>query len=80
MDGVMRRPTQFAPRLLSGEQRVRLYGRLPDAVKDGLLAIARSEHKSMSWVIEEVIIRYFKLRKPKYAAVKRTVGKRRMAA
>ena len=66
-DYLMKRKTiQQAPRLLDGSIRVKLYGRLPDEVKEGLRDIAHHERKSMSWVIEEVIIRYFRLDKPKY--------------
>lgn len=38
------------------------YGRLPEDIKEGLRAIARMEGKSMSWVKEEIIIEFFKLR------------------
>jgi hypothetical protein len=58
-----------APRLASGKMRVRLYGRLPDSVKEGLRGIALAEGKSMSWVIEEVLIDYFVLDVPKYKLV-----------
>lgn len=56
----------IAPRLANGESRVNDYGRLPDAIKEGLRAIAKAEGKSMSWVKEEVLIDYFDLRQPKY--------------
>ena len=58
---------KIAPKLLNGDPRVHLYGRLPDAVKEGLRRIARKENKSMSWVIEEVIIDYFSLPVPNYS-------------
>lgn len=57
---------EIAPRLANGDIRVRLYGRLPEAVKEGLRGIAQRERKSMGWVIEEVIIDYFGLKRPKY--------------
>jgi hypothetical protein len=62
----------IAPRLASGERRVNDYGRLPLEVKEGLRAIAKSEKKSMSWVKEQVIIRFFQLHKPEYVKTKRT--------
>lgn len=62
----------IAPRLADGRSRVTDYGRLPEDIKEGLRKIARMERKSMSWVKEEVIIRYFKMRRPEYA----TNGKR----
>jgi hypothetical protein len=61
-----RRPRIIAPQLANGESRVKDYGRLPESVKEGLRDIARHEGKSMSWVKEQVIIRYFKLDKPEY--------------
>lgn len=63
---IMTKRRKIAPLLRNGDPRVRLYGRLPDAVKEGLRRIAKSERKSMSWVIEEVIIDYFELPIPKY--------------
>jgi len=62
-----RRPRQIAPRLANGHSRIQWGGRLPDYVKDGLRKIARSENKSMSWVMEEVVIEFFDLARPKYA-------------
>jgi hypothetical protein len=55
-----------APYLIGRTPRVRLYSGLPDEIKEGLRDIARHEHKSMSWVVEEMIIDYFSLRRPKY--------------
>lgn len=59
-------PRIIAPRLFGGVKRENYGGRLPPHVKDGLRLIAKQENKSMSWVMEEVIIRYFKMRTPKY--------------
>lgn len=59
-------PRIIAPRLASGVSRENYGGRLPPHVKQGLRLIATQENKSMSWVMEEVIIRYFKMRTPKY--------------
>ena len=61
----------IAPRLLNGKARVPQYGRLPEEIKEGLRKIARMEGKSMSWVVEEVIIRYFKMRRPQYCTTRR---------
>ena len=59
-------PRQIAPKLASHDCRERLYGRLPANVKAGLRAIARKEGKSMSWVVEEVVIDYFGMKTPRY--------------
>jgi hypothetical protein len=57
---------QIAPRLANGDSRVSFGHGLPESIKNGLRSIARRERKSMSWVMEEVIIDYFKLARPKY--------------
>lgn len=57
---------EIAPRLASGDSRLIYGGRLPEAVKTGLAAIAKRENKSVSWVLEQVVIDYFGLRRPKY--------------
>jgi hypothetical protein len=62
---------QIAPRLASGRSRVPFGHGLPDAIKDGIRAIATHERKSMSWVMEEAIIDYFGLRPPKYKKAKK---------
>jgi hypothetical protein len=56
----------IAPRLTNGDSRVNFGSRLPEPIKEGLRSIARKENKSMSWVMEEVIIDYFGFRKPRY--------------
>jgi predicted transcriptional regulator len=63
-------PRQIAPRLASGESRINWGGRLPSHVKAALRVIARDEKKSMSWVMEEVVIDYFSLKRPKYRSRK----------
>lgn len=62
----------IAPRLANGESRVNFGGRLPDYVKEGIRAIARHERKSMSWTMEEIIIRYFGFKQPKYVERKKS--------
>jgi hypothetical protein len=57
---------RIAPRLLSGDKRDNYTGGLPPEVKEGLYKIAEKEGKSVSWVLEQVIIDYFGLKKPKY--------------
>lgn len=64
---------RIAPRLANGDSRVKDYGRLPEEVKEGLRAIAKSEGKSMSWVKEEIIIQYFGLKVPRYIKEKSNV-------
>lgn len=56
----------IAPRLASGDCRVGFGHGLPREIKEGLRAIAKQEGKSMSWVMEEVIIDYFGMSRPKY--------------
>lgn len=56
----------IAPRLANGDTREAFGHGLPPEVKDGLRAIARRERKSMSWVLEQVIIQYFHLPEPVY--------------
>ena len=60
----------IAPRLFSGDSRERTFNRLPYEIKGGLQHIAAQENKSVSWVLEEIIIDYFGFRRPKY--IKRT--------
>jgi len=56
----------IAPRLANGDRRVGFGHGLPPHIKEGIRAIARDENKSMSWVMEEVIIDYFGMKRPKY--------------
>jgi hypothetical protein len=57
----------IAPRLADGRCRVNFGSRMPEGIKEGLRKIARTEARSMSWVVEEVIIRYFHMKRPEYA-------------
>lgn len=57
---------QIAPRLASGKSRESWGGRLPEGIKYGLYQIAHQQGKSVSWVMEEVIIRFFDLEEPVY--------------
>lgn len=61
----------IAPKLASGDSRVRDYGSLAEEIKEGIRAIAKAEGKSMSWVKEEVLIDYFNLKRPKYKEKRR---------
>lgn len=65
-----RKPKQIAPRLANGEARVPFGHGLPETIKEGLRGIAQKENKSMSWVMEQVIIDYFGLRTPRYVKAK----------
>lgn len=56
----------IAPRLFSGDKRESIGHGLPPEIKAGIRRIAASENKSLSWVLEQVIIDYFGLRRPKY--------------
>ncbi len=67
---------RIAPLLADGTSRVKDYGRLPEAVKEGLRAIAAAEGKSMSWVKEEIIIDWFDLPKPQYKNFNREQDRR----
>ena len=62
----------IAPRLANGESRVPFGHGLPDYIKEGLRSIAAHEKKSMSWVMEEVIIDYFGMKRPKYITRRKT--------
>lgn len=70
-----RRPRQIAPRLASGEIRESIGHGLPPHIKQGVRMIAARENRSVSWVLEQVIIAYFGLKKPEYVARKTEDGK-----
>ena len=71
------KPRHIAPRLASGERRESFGHGLPPTIKAGLRAIAARENRSMSWVMEEVIIDYFKLKRPEYIGREEGPVKRR---
>jgi hypothetical protein len=60
------RKRTIAPRLANGTRRVGFGHGLPEQIKEGLRTIAQKENQSMSWVMEQVIIKYFGFREPKY--------------
>lgn len=59
-------PRIIAPRLYNGDSRESIGHGLPPRIKAGIKLIAKRENKSVSWVLERVIIEYFKLPEPKY--------------
>lgn len=67
------KPRQIAPRLASGEKREQGGHRLPPHIKQAFRMIAVKENRSMSWVLENVIIEYFGLRPPAYVKGKEVV-------
>jgi hypothetical protein len=59
-----KRPRTFAPRLTSGDCREVFWCCFPPEVKDGIQQIARIEHKSANWVMEEAVYSFFGLERP----------------
>ena len=64
---------RIAPRLASGDPRDRLYNGLPPEVKKGLKLAAARENISVSWMLEQIIIDHFGLRRPLYLKPKTTL-------
>jgi hypothetical protein len=64
----MNRRKQICPRLYKGIREGNFH-RLPYEIKRSLMNIARDENKSMSWVLEQVIIDYFQLDVPRYKKI-----------
>jgi hypothetical protein len=59
-------PKEIAPRLYNGKCRINWGGGLPENIKEGLKLIARKENRSVSWVMERLVIEYFNLPRPRY--------------
>jgi hypothetical protein len=57
---------QIAPRLANGDSRESFTHGLPPGIKAGLKAIAKMEGESVSWALEQSLIRFFKLPQPRY--------------
>jgi hypothetical protein len=57
---------QIAPRLASGDSRENWGGRLPEDVKYALYLVARRERKSVSWLMEEIVLGHFGFKTPDY--------------
>jgi len=56
----------IAPRLYNNHIRIKFGHGLPEEIKEGLKEIARKDNISMSYLLEEIIIDYFNLPRPKY--------------
>jgi hypothetical protein len=68
----------IAPRLADGRCRVPFGHGLPEEIKEGLRKIARLENKSMSWVMEQVIVEFFHMKSPEYVpSAKKALVKQR---
>lgn len=52
---------KYAPRLAKNTIRVTFGSRMAPKVKEALRTIAKHENKSMSWVVEQVVIDYFSM-------------------
>ncbi len=63
---IVKKSRIIAPRLFSGERRESIGHGLPPEIKAGIKAIAKRKNESVSWVLEQIIIRYFNLPKPQY--------------
>jgi hypothetical protein len=50
------RHRRIAPRLTSGERRIASGNALPPVLKFALRVIAEQENRSLSWVIEEILL------------------------
>jgi len=70
----MKRTRTIAPRLFNGTCRIPIGHGLPEEIKKGLKDIAVEENESASWVLEQVIIDYFGLKKPRYVVRKKGNG------
>lgn len=66
MPSKKRKPKVIAPRLASGDSRETIGHGLPPWIKEGVRDIALKENKSVSWVLETIIIEYFGFEKPEY--------------
>lgn len=56
----------IAPRLASGEKRESIGHGLPPNIKQAIRMISVRENKSVSWVLEQMIVKGFGLKKPEY--------------
>jgi hypothetical protein len=61
-----RKPRTIAPRLASGHVRVPIAHALPPHIKQAVAMIAVSKNQSVSWALEQLIIRGYKIEVPEY--------------
>jgi hypothetical protein len=66
-----RGPKRIAPRLANGERRDHYTGGLPPDIKQGLQMRAVAEGKSLSWMLEQDLIRLYRMDKPEYVPPKK---------
>lgn len=66
----IKKSKEISPRLIHG-WRDGISHRLPHYVKEGLKDIARMENKSVGWVLEEIIIKFFGFKRPQYKTRKK---------
>lgn len=57
---------EIAPRLVNGDCRLNVSLNLPPDIKEALRYVARKDRKSVSWLLEFVIIQYFEFDEPEY--------------
>jgi hypothetical protein len=57
---------EIAPRLVNGNSRLNVSLNLPPDIKEALRYVAFKDRKSVSWLLEFVIIQYFEFDEPEY--------------
>jgi len=65
-----RRPRRIAPRLRSGDSREPVGHGLPPHIKQALKMIAAARNESLSWLLEQALVKYFGQTRPDYVAPK----------
>lgn len=66
-----KKPRRIAPRLASGDSRVSCGHGLPENIKKALQMIAVARGQSLSWVLEQELIKRFNLERPEYRLPKK---------
>jgi hypothetical protein len=65
----LRRPRIIAPRLASGERRIGTHAGLPPNIKHAAYLISISRNQSVSWALEQLIIKGLQAEAKKLEAV-----------
>jgi len=66
-----RKPRTIAPRLADGRKRESCGHGLPPHIKQALKMRAYSNNMSLSWMLEQALVEFFRMRKPEYKGEKR---------